>query len=625
MRRGWAVAAVVALVASISGVAGYLVGRHAEAPTPPADATRLHVAAWIQDWPAIDPSAAHELHVASTGTGDDCTTVEPCALVTARALVRAQAPTMTTDLIVSLASGDYLLDEPFVLGTEDSGHNGHVVRYRAEPAASPILNRGRGVTGWRAPPGQQGVFVAPVPDGTDTRQLFVDGRRATRAKGPLHPPGWSRQPTGFTAPDDQMAAWRHPEDLEIVSFAEWRAFRCGVASVSERTVTMDAPCWRNASAPSRFAMEEVTWVENAVELLDEPGEWYLDAHEHLLYYWPREGEDLATSRVTIATGETVLRLAGTAEGPVHDVGFEGLTFAYAGWLGPSGSDGYASTQAGWHRAGDAGPDPLDIERTPGAVQVMFAHHVHVERNTFTHLGAVGLDVGEGTQDIGVIGNRFRDVSSTGIQVGEGRQGAQNAAPSHQIDRLQIADNLIDTVAVEYVDAVGIFVSYASNASLLHNELTHLPYTGISLGWGWGTDSYARNNLVSANRISDVMTTLQDGGAIYTLSPMPGTVIERNHIVDQRHRSGAIFLDEGTAFVTVAENVVERSSRWLHIWTSTIHDNVVVDNAADGADQLDDGVRNRLANNATTQAAWPAGAQQVIDEAGLDPAFADLRS
>jgi hypothetical protein len=621
------VAATLALVASISGTAGYIIGRRADEPPPPATAgaTRLHVAAWVQDWPTIDPSEGRELHVAATGSGEECTVVAPCGLVSARTQARAYAETMTTDVTVSLASGEYLLDEPFTLGTEDSGRNGHLVRYRAEPGAAPVLSAGRTVSGWRPAPDRAGTYVAPVPADTDARQLFVDGRRATRAKGSLRPAGWSRRADGFTAPDEQMAAWRHPDDLEIVSFAEWRAFRCGVASVSGRTVTMDAPCWRNASAPSRFSIDEVTWIENAVELLDEPGEWYLDDHDHLLYYRPRDGEHLDTAHVTMASGETLLRLAGTAGAPVHDVEVGGLTFAYAGWLDPSGIDGYASTQAGWHRAGDAGPDPLDIERTPGAVSVAFAHHVRMERNTFTHLGGVGLDVGEGTQDIGVIGNRFRDISSTGIQIGEGRQGAQNAEPTHQVDRLQIANNLIDTVAVEYVDAVGIFVSYASNASMLHNELSHLPYTAISLGWGWGTDSYARNNLVFANRISDVMTTLQDGGAIYTLSPMPGTVIERNHIVDQHHRSGAIFLDEGTAFVTVADNVIERSDRWLHIWTSTIHDNVVVDNASDGGDQLDDGLRNRVADNATTRAAWPAGAQQIIDEAGLDPAFADLRS
>jgi hypothetical protein len=410
----------------------------------------------------------------------------------------------------------------------------------------------------------------------------------------------------------------------VVSFAEWRAFRCPVSAVAGRDVTISPSCWQNATAPERFAMNDVTWIENALELLDEPGEWYLDRDAGRVYYRPRDGEDLARATVTLARQDSLFEVRGTPENPVRDVGIEGLTFAFAGWNQPSRADGYASTQAGWYRTAEAGRDPLDITRTPGAVRVTHAHHVRFTRNTFHHLGGVGLDVMSGTQDVGIVGNRFTDISSTAIQIGEGRQGAQNAAPADQLDRVQLADNFIDHAAVEYHDALGIFVSYASNVSMLHNELQHLPYSGISLGWGWGTDSYARNNLVYANRITDVVTTLQDGGAIYTLSPMPGTVIERNHIIDQHNRSGALFLDEGTAHVTVADNVIERSPHWLHIWTTSIHDNTVVDNAADTSEMANDGMRNTVARNHTSRAEWPASAQAIIDEAGLEPAYADLR-
>jgi hypothetical protein len=121
-----------------------------------------------------------------------------------------------------------------------------------------------------------------------------------------------------------------------------------------------------------------------------------------------------------------------------------------------------------------------------------------------------------------------------------------------------------------------------------------------------------------------MTTLQDGGAIYTLSPLPGSLIERNVIRDQRNRSGAIFLDEGTAFVTVADNVIERVPRWLHIWIASVHDNTIVDNDTDTAEQVDDGTRNVVARNHTDRADWPPSAAAVIAGAGLEPDHTALR-
>jgi hypothetical protein len=244
-------------------------------------------------------------------------------------------------------------------------------------------------------------------------------------------------------------------------------------------------------------MTQVSWLEERRELLDEPGEWYLDAAAGQVWYRPRPGEDLAMARVTLATDGPLLTIEGSATDPVHDVGVEGLTFAFAGWDAPSADAGYAAAQAGFHRGAEAGPDPLDLERVPGAVQIGHARHVRIERATFTHLGGAGLDLTAGAQDIGVVGNRFTDISGTAIQMGEVRQGAQNPVPADQLDRLQVTNNLIDHAAVEYLDSVGIFASYVSNTSIQHNELAHLPYSGISLRWGWGTDSTARN-VIGAN-------------------------------------------------------------------------------------------------------------------------------
>ena len=52
-----------------------------------------------------------------------------------------------------------------------------------------------------------------------------------------------------------------------------------------------------------------SYVENAYELLDQPGEWYLDKSDHTVYYIPRKGEDLDRADVEAAAAEKLVTAA----------------------------------------------------------------------------------------------------------------------------------------------------------------------------------------------------------------------------------------------------------------------------------------------------------------------------
>jgi hypothetical protein len=541
-------------------------------------------------------------------------------LLAARDRARALIPAMTTDLVVELAGGMYHVAEPLALGPQDSGIGGHRVLWRATDGATPVLSGGVRIERWTPVEGRDGVFEAAVPADLDTRQLFVGGVRAQRARGPMAPAGWTRSDSGFVAPDDALASWHDPTAAEIVSFREWKALRCPIAAIDGRAVSMVEPCWKNANAHDRYTMVDVTWLENAPELLDEPGEWFLDREADRITYRARDGEDLTTTEVVAGSTETLVSLHGSVDQPVHDLGFAGITFSYDTWLGPSTPVGYPVLQAGWFSKGDLDPpDERDLGRTPGAVSLANAHDVRFEGNTFTHLGAAGLDLASGSQGIGIVGNRFVDIASHGIQVGETAIGIHAPEDERaQLRRFDIRENVVSDIGTDYPDAVGIIVTYAAQASIVHNDVAHLPYTGISLGWGWGTDSYARDNVVAANHVWDVMRTLRDGGAIYTLSSQPGSVIEANHITDVMGPFGAIYLDEGTADVVVADNVVERAPRWLHIWTTSITRNTVVNNLSDTDEMMDGGRLNLIANNVDDRDRWPPEVRAITEAAGASP-------
>jgi len=87
----------------------------------------------------------------------------------------------------------------------------------------------------------------------------------------------------------------------------------------------------------RFMDDWATYFfENAYEFLDAKGEWYLNTIQKVLYYIPRDGENMATAEVIAPTVETLFAIQGTSpSNPISNIKFMGLTFEYSTWLLPN--------------------------------------------------------------------------------------------------------------------------------------------------------------------------------------------------------------------------------------------------------------------------------------------------
>ena len=168
------------------------------------------------------------------------------------------------------------------------------------------------------------------------------------------------------------------------------------------------------------------YVENAFELLDEPGEWYLDRPADTVYYLPKPGEDMTKAKVVAPAVERLVELRGTLDQPVANVQFVGITFAEAGWLRPS-RIGLVDVQANFvidpekpmkREGGFTVVHNEHVKSPANVVCLPPARNVRFERCTFTRLGGAGLDVEFGSQDNVVSGCHFHDVSGTAVQVGD---------------------------------------------------------------------------------------------------------------------------------------------------------------------------------------------------------------
>lgn len=558
-----------------------------------------------------DAADAHSADVYVSPTGDDHaqgSARHPVkTLQRARDLARARAAHADGDLTVHLASGTYRTEKPLVLDARDSGRDGHRIIWQG--TGSTVISGGRKVGGWGPVHGRPGLYSAPAPQGlTDTRQLYVDGVRAQRARGEV-PVGLTVTPTGYTTTTDTLAHWRHPSDAEFVyssgeelwnvernGLGQWTEPRCRIAEAEGTTLTMVQPCWDNSNkrvefpdipgrsvsmvGPGHLTNDgKASYIENAYELLDQPGEWYLDRSARTVYYMPRKGEDLHRADVEAASAEKLVDGRGTAEAPVHDVAFRGLQFSYATWLTPSQPEGFSEIQAGYTITGPTGWATQGLcgfveggtcpfaswTKMPGNVSFTYGKRIEFSDSVFTHLGAAGLELGTGTADTRVSGSIFTDISGNGLEIG----GVDGRTPATGVE---VTNNHLYGLPREYHGTVGILNGYTQHNTIAHNQLDHLGYSAISMGWGgWpdkigspATPNPSHDNAVSDNLIFDYMQMFDDGGGIYTqgmtgTSLADGEKVTGNVIHDQWGLGKSVYTDNGCTYETVEGNVLYGAS------------------------------------------------------------------
>jgi hypothetical protein len=529
------------------------------------------------------------------------------------------------DIVVYLRDGVHRLERPLVLDWRDSGPKGGEVVYRAAPGEHPVISGSTRVLNWSLSDANSGIYQAYVGP-CASRQLYVNGQRAVRARTASYPSGFRPAytdvahtegikfvPTGLNpAGWRNPAKWKNPQDVEAVITTQWKMMRVPVSSVvhypdnppgpfdppsGTGLLVLGEPGWTNANVfldssthqPGIWSFWQVTWFENAFEFLDEPGEWYLNKHTGWLYYIPRQGEDLATADVELPLLEFLVIGRGKIDRPVANIRFEGLTFSHATWLGSSGDSGYVADQSGWRLAHEGYPPNIighvqDLHRTPGNIEFQFAGNITFHGNIFEHLGAVGLDFGTGSQGNTISGNLFEDISSAAIQLGGISACDHHPTLPRQVTRDNvISNNLIREVAVEYVDAAGIFVGFTRHTLISCNTIVDVPWSGIAMGWGWGlldpgsfpgvpgavsgewgfysTPTPNSENRIINNRIHGFLNFLWDGGAIYTTgrqgtSMGDALLIEGNVASGKRPLAGGntFYTDGGSRYIKLKNNV-----------------------------------------------------------------------
>lgn len=569
----------------------------------------------------------------------------------ARKAVSKITDKMTGDIIVNILPGRYVITETINFTEADSGKNGYDVVYRGtDKTDKPIIDGGIKIEGWTE--GENGIWSAKA-DVDVMRNLYVNGWPSMRARSKYvyhHSKSYNDPDTEYPA-DGLIVSKRnfplitHVEDAEIVKVVEWVSNRHPIDYIEDAgddwIIHLKQPWYRYLNGPhvnnnTKSSSSPMFHIENAPELLDEQGEFYFDKNTKTVYYYPYDEEDLTTADVYAGKLEVLMSLKGSSkDARVEHIEFDGIEFRHGAWYEPQ-EKGIASFQADalfpyFDYLADgtktAISDLLNAKTMHAQIQAQHCDYLDFKNCNFINLGssAISMDVDAHHSDI--TGNIFRDISGTAVTVGSGVHYANEVHNEELTSRINISNNVLRRTGIEYHFCPGIGVYYAESVTVSHNDIAYVPYSGVSLGWGWGQQPSVSlkcfNHKVTYNRIDKNGRVCRDGGPIYTLSRMDYTEIAYNYLSNSPDFSGGVYHDTGSAQISTHHNVAENGRSVVFSGKLVTDQYRNYGNTVDSEHATSNWKQALEAPLRSVGDAWPEEARQIMAGAGLEDEYKHL--
>lgn len=503
----------------------------------------------------------------------------------ARDAVRQLRERRSKDVTVLVRGGTYRLTRTVVFGPDDSGPGDSMVTYAAWPGETPVFTSGQEITSWKplteAPPGlpEKAFGHVQVADVSGRFHALFDADGLlprARSTGFIPRDGGSRDELHF--PAGRLKNWPNIEDIEIVV----RPHHAWIVNILPLKSVDEPQQIARTSIAATYAMNglhflrdtESCWVENALEELDEPGEWVLNTKQGRLYLWPRnDSRVLAPGLTELIRIEGAIDKLGPTDTPVRNIRFQGLTFMHGDRYSIARDD--AGLQHDWDMH----------DKANALVRLRGTENCSIEQCRFAHSGSGAIRVDLHGQRNTISGNHIEHMGGAGILLCGYGPGTKDVNRKNLV-----ANNHIHHVGRIYSHSPGIMVWQSGENRIANNLVHHTPYTAMIIS-GCMTDFFTKrgrelgrtirrheiarlprqpqledvhpylhthDNVVEYNEIHHAMEMLGDGNGIYIRGAGAGNVIRRNyihHLVAPMKMQAAIRTDGGQRDTLIAENVI----------------------------------------------------------------------
>ena len=450
----------------------------------------------------------------------------------------------TAEVTIYLMGGTYVLDETWELNEEDTSFGRVTIKnYEDE---TPVITSGHAIPlgGFSQVTGKN-YWAYQIPQNADGsypafRDLLVNGERATLAKtkeytyqksfknstanGKLiaqDASGKYMMENGLYVSEEALSGITNDNfsGLELAQLQEWKSQIFHVGSIAgkdtesgEIEITIKDSEWDNyyTNEVNIFVLTGRNyWLQNHINFLDEPGEFYYDQSNGMVYYYPYADENMSEAVIEYATLDNLIDITNAANITIDGITFTGTTANTITEKGILAQLGLTTSTSQF----DAGTS-ISFAAIKGDV----VEGVCIQNCTFKELGGSGMVFYYDVKDMLINGNSFKDIAMAGILVGVNQRTFGNGAS----ENVTISNNYITNIGVDLNGSPAIRSARAKDLKIQYNTIIHVPYSGIMTGYGFSlhaTDLSRNTNLVNAdisyNYVEDYLYKINDGGGIYT--------------------------------------------------------------------------------------------------------------
>lgn len=510
-----------------------------------------------------EPPKSYSLYVSSADGKDSNLGTKDAPLATIEAakikVITLKKDNPNTDFTVYIKGGSYYLDKVIAFSTNDSGSEYNTITYKNYENETPIINAGKRVTNWEKYTDK--IYKADVGMLWKFTNLFENGKQATYARYPNNEYSIAKRADVLSK---KQFIYKDLPEIKDISQLEAHIWPGGPTGVwnwftqdlkvdnierEKNQITLKADGVYEIGTGSRY------WMQGALELLDSPGEFYMDKSKGILYYYPMQSTAIENLEIVAPINDNMITIHGSENARVKNIILDGLTLN-------------------------------NTDRNRNGISLKYSENITVKNCVIRNVGGSGVRMTIGDRNNTVEGNLIYDIGEHGISVEDYNfvHHTKTTSSGHRI-----TNNFVHHVGRLVGSGEAIQSLLSEENFIAYNRVADVPRHAIAMGGPRAETIIAKKTidgvnittknvndyftsrrcLIAYNDVTRAIEDSQDAGSIN--SYMSGNVnyVFNNKIYDITipisFGFAGIYLDAGSDDFIVSNNLVydlqKRKPKW----------------------------------------------------------------